>query len=108
MKKIFSIVLVIMAVVSPLRAEIETTVGADVVSEYIFRGVKCGDAAVQPTLAVSAGGFEASAWGITYGIILMIELLVGQIQIFLNIQLFHVLPSYHKHLMHMRLAIYQA
>ena len=51
------------AVVSPLRAEIETTVGADLVSEYIFRGVKCGDAAVQPTLAVSAGGFEASAWG---------------------------------------------
>ena len=50
-------------VVSPLRAEIETTVGADLVSEYIFRGVKCGDAAVQPTLAVSAGGFEASAWG---------------------------------------------
>ena len=63
MKKIFSIVLVMMAVVGPLRAEIETTVGADVVSEYIFRGVKCGDAAVQPTLAISAGGFETSVWG---------------------------------------------
>ena len=44
MKKIFSIVMIMMAVVGPLRAEIETTVGADVVSEYIFRGVKCGDA----------------------------------------------------------------
>ena len=63
MKKIFSIVMTIMAVVSPLHAEIETTVGADLVSEYVFRGVKCGDAALQPTLAVSAGGFEASAWG---------------------------------------------
>ena len=51
------------AVVSPLRAEIEVAVGADVVSEYIFRGVKCGDAAIQPSLAVSAGGFEVSAWG---------------------------------------------
>lgn len=62
MKKIFSIVM-ILAVVSPLRAEIETTVGADLVSEYVFRGVKCGDAALQPTLGVSAGGFEVSAWG---------------------------------------------
>lgn len=51
------------AVVSPLRAEIEVAVGGDVVSEYIFRGVKCGDAAIQPSLAVSAGGFEVSAWG---------------------------------------------
>lgn len=65
MKKIISIVLVMIAVVSPLRAEIETSVGADIVSEYIFRGVKCGDAAIQPTLAVSAGGFEVSAWGST-------------------------------------------
>ena len=63
MKKLFSIVMIMIAVVSPLRAEIETTVGADLVSEYIFRGVKCGDAAIQPSLAVSAGGFEVSAWG---------------------------------------------
>ena len=63
MKKLFSIVMIMIAVVSPLRAEIEVAVGADVVSEYIFRGVKCGDAAIQPSLAVSAGGFEVSAWG---------------------------------------------
>ena len=55
--------MIMIAVVSPLRAEIEVAVGADVVSEYIFRGVKCGDAAIQPSLAVSAGGFEVSAWG---------------------------------------------
>ena len=63
MKKLFSIVMIMIAVVSPLRAEIEVAVGADVVSEYIFRGVKCGDAAIQPSLALSAGGFEVSAWG---------------------------------------------
>lgn len=62
MKKIFSIVM-ILAVASPLRAEIGTTVGADVVSEYIFRGVKCGDAAIEPVLAVNAAGVELSAWG---------------------------------------------
>ena len=55
--------MIMIAVVSPLRAEIEVAVGADVVSEYIFRGVKCGDAAIQPSLALSAGGFEVSAWG---------------------------------------------
>ena len=63
MKKIFSIVMIMIAVAGPLRAEIETTVGADVVSEYIFRGVKCGDAAIQPSLGVSAEGIDLSFWG---------------------------------------------
>lgn len=63
MKKIFSIVMIMTAVVSPLRAEIETTVGADLVSEYIWRGAKCGDAAIQPTLGVSMAGIDLSFWG---------------------------------------------
>ena len=63
MKKIFSIVMIMTAVVSPLRAEIETTVGADLVSEYIWRGAKCGDAAIQPTLCVSMAGIDLSFWG---------------------------------------------
>jgi hypothetical protein len=67
MKKIFSIAIMI-AVMAPVSAEVETTIGADLVSEYIFRGVKCGDAAIQPSLAVSAGGFEASLWG-TVGVV---------------------------------------
>lgn len=62
MKKIFSIVM-IMAVVSPLRAEIETTVGADLVSEYVWRGAKLGDAAIQPSLGVSMAGVDLSLWG---------------------------------------------
>ena len=51
------------AVVSPLRAEIEVAVGADVVSEYVWRGAKCGDAAIQPTLGLSAAGVDLSFWG---------------------------------------------
>ena len=68
MKKIFSIATLVMIMSAPVCAEVETTIGADLVSEYIFRGVKCGDAAIQPSLAVSAGGFEASLWG-TVGVV---------------------------------------
>ena len=53
------------ATVAPLHAEIETTVGADVVSRYIWRGMELGDAALQPSLGISAGGFSASLWGST-------------------------------------------
>ena len=63
MKKFFSIVMIMIAVVSPLRAEIETTVGADLVSEYVWRGAKCGDAAIQPTLGLSMAGIDLSFWG---------------------------------------------
>ena len=63
MKKIFSIVMIMIATVSPLRAEIETTVGADLVSEYVWRGCKLGDAAIQPTLGVSMAGIDLSCWG---------------------------------------------
>ena len=63
MKKIFSIVMIMIAAISPLRAEIETTVGTDLVSEYVWRGVKCGDAAIQPTLGLSAAGVDLSFWG---------------------------------------------
>ena len=63
MKKIVFIASALVATVAPLHAEIETSVSADVVSEYIFRGVKCGSAAIQPTLGLSTGSFEVSLWG---------------------------------------------
>jgi hypothetical protein len=63
MKKIIYLIPAMAAVVAPLHAEVETTIGADVVSEYIWRGGKCGDAAIQPTLGVSAAGFDLSLWG---------------------------------------------
>ncbi|MBR1547542.1 MAG: hypothetical protein IJ637_02305 [Prevotella sp.] len=43
--------------------EIETTVGTDVVSSYIWRGQDCGNASLQPTLGVAYKGFSLSAWG---------------------------------------------
>lgn len=65
MKKIFSIATLVIAIVAPVSAEVETTVGADVVSRYIWRGCDLGDAAFQPTLGVSTAGFDLSLWGST-------------------------------------------
>lgn len=39
--------------------------GADFVSNYMWRGMKNGNAAVQPTIGFEAGGFSVSAWGST-------------------------------------------
>lgn len=65
MKKYFSIATVIIAMATPMYAEVETTVSADVVSSYIWRGLEMGDASLQPTLGVSAAGFDLSLWGST-------------------------------------------
>ena len=65
MKKYFSIAIMIFAFVAPVSAEVETTVSADVVSSYVWRGMELGDAALQPTLGVSAAGFDLSIWGST-------------------------------------------
>lgn len=43
----------------------EAFVNADIVSSYIWRGMKCGNASVQPTLGATLGGFTLSAWGST-------------------------------------------
>lgn len=43
----------------------EVFVNADFVSSYMWRGMKCGNASVQPTLGVSMGQFTLSAWGST-------------------------------------------
>ena len=63
MKKIFSTVALVMIMSAPVCAEVETTIAADVVSEYVWRGAKCGDAAIQPTLGVSMAGIDLSLWG---------------------------------------------
>ena len=42
----------------------ELSVGADIVSSYIWRGAKFGEgASVQPTVEFSSGGFAIGAWG---------------------------------------------
>ena len=63
----------LMAVVAiPLAAgaqdsKLEASVGADVVSSYIWRGQDLGSVAIQPSASVSYGGFSLGAWG-SYGI----------------------------------------
>ena len=42
-----------------------TTVAADVVSSYIWRGQDCGSAAIQPTLGIGYKGLSLTAWGST-------------------------------------------
>jgi len=43
--------------------KIETTVCADVVNQYIWRGQDLGNVSVQPTLGIGIKGFSLSAWG---------------------------------------------
>ena len=47
--------------------KVETTVAADFVSSYIWRGLDCGSVAVQPTLGIGYKGLSLSAWG-SYGL----------------------------------------
>lgn len=49
------------------QEKVETTLGADVVSSYIWRGQDLGSAAVQPSLGISYAGLSLSAWG-SYGL----------------------------------------
>ena len=39
------------------------TIGADLVSQYIWRGQNLGDFSLQPTLGVGYKGISLSAWG---------------------------------------------
>ncbi len=43
--------------------KVEASVGADLVSGYIWRGQDLGNVSVQPSLSVSYKGFSLSAWG---------------------------------------------
>jgi len=47
--------------------EVETTIAADFVNQYIWRGMDCGSSAVQPTLGIGYKGLSLSAWG-SYGL----------------------------------------
>jgi len=47
--------------------KVETTIKGDFVNEYIWRGLKCGDVAVQPTFGVGYKGLSLTAWG-SYGL----------------------------------------
>ena len=51
------------AVTVKAQDKVEGTLGADLVSGYVWRGRKLDNAAVQPALTVSYKGFDLTAWG---------------------------------------------
>jgi len=62
MKTLFNSILVCIISLSALMAE--TTIGADVVSRYVWRGADYGNAAaVQPNIETSFGPLTMGAWG---------------------------------------------
>ena len=64
MKKIvlFAMGLVVSAT-TLAQEEIETTVSADIVNQYIWRGQDLGNVSLQPTLGIGYKGLSLTAWG---------------------------------------------
>ena len=68
MKKIVLFAMgLVMSITTLAQEKIETTISGDFVNEYIWRGQKLGDVAVQPTLGVGYKGLSLTAWG-SYGL----------------------------------------
>ncbi|MDR1865896.1 MAG: hypothetical protein LBR08_10045 [Bacteroidales bacterium] len=66
MKKVFSFILAAMLLVpATSKAQTEFSVGADLVSSYVWRGVYNAGASFQPSVALTAGNFSIGAWGST-------------------------------------------
>ena len=63
MKKIIYILIVIMTVGAAKAQKAEFSVGADLISSYVWRGAYQTSAAIQPAAGVSVSGFSLSAWG---------------------------------------------
>ncbi|MDR0894244.1 MAG: hypothetical protein LBN06_02935 [Prevotellaceae bacterium] len=43
--------------------KVEASVGTDIVSNYIWRGIDCGGVSIQPGLSLSYRGLSLAAWG---------------------------------------------
>ena len=59
-------VLLLMAlsfVANVAKAQVKTTIGADVVNQYIWRGQDLGNVSLQPTLGLEYKGLSLMAWG---------------------------------------------
>ena len=68
MKKVKRLCLAVLLLGGAMTAEaqdnkIETTVEADIVSQYVWRGQDLGDPSLQPTLGIGYKGLTLSAWG---------------------------------------------
>ena len=72
MKRVLKSIALMAIVALPFTAgaqdKVETSIGADVVSNYIWRGQKLGDAAFQPSASVGYAGLSLGAWG-SYGFV---------------------------------------
>jgi hypothetical protein len=67
MKKILIITAILLttAVTAKAQDTLETTIGTDLVSQYVWRGQDLGGVSVQPTLGLAYKGLSLSAWGST-------------------------------------------
>ena len=65
MKKILIITAILFAAAVTAKAQdtLETTIGTDLVSQYVWRGQDLGGVSVQPTLGIGYKGLSLSAWG---------------------------------------------
>lgn len=65
MKKFVFFVLAWLAgtIVVEAQEQVEASVEADVVSQYVWRGMDMGHVSIQPTLSVGYKGLSLSAWG---------------------------------------------
>lgn len=66
MKKLFISTIILLSGATAAEAQekkFETTIAADVVSQYIWRGQDLGSVSLQPTLGVNYKGLSLSAWG---------------------------------------------
>lgn len=65
MKKLGAVALGLMAVAPAAMAQdkVETTIAADIVSQYYWRGQDLGAISLQPTLGIGYKGLSLTAWG---------------------------------------------
>ena len=64
MKKIVTVALSIMLSMCAFAQEkYETTIAADVINQYIWRGQDLGNVSLQPTLGIAHKGLSLTAWG---------------------------------------------
>lgn len=68
MKKLRRLSMVALAIIASTTAtkaqdNVETTIGADVINQYIWRGQELGSVSLQPTLGVAYKGLSLTAWG---------------------------------------------
>lgn len=55
--------LVLMSTTATAQENVEAGISADVVSQYIWRGLDLGNVSLQPTLGIAYKGLSLSAWG---------------------------------------------